>query len=121
VVPAAASGSSATSRSVASGTDGFPDLEASATDEDLHAVVVRVASLDDLIRMKRAHGRFPFVSVEWGTRPRKAAGQEGAMNIGEPRRTIYIEPIEEPPPSEEPIPIAEPVPDPRRDHELEPA
>jgi hypothetical protein len=29
------------------------------------------------------------------------------MNIGEPRRTIYIEPIEEPPPAEEPIPIAE--------------
>ena len=43
------------------------------------------------------------------------------MNIGEQRRTIYIEPIEEPPPAEEPIPIAEPVPDPRRDHELEPA
>jgi hypothetical protein len=43
------------------------------------------------------------------------------MNIGEQRRTIYIEPIEEPPPAEEPIPVAEPVPDPRRDHELEPA
>lgn len=43
------------------------------------------------------------------------------MNIGEPRRTIYIEPIEEPPPVEDPVPIAEPAPDPRRDHELEPA
>ncbi len=43
------------------------------------------------------------------------------MNIGEERRTIYIEPIEEPPPAEDPVPIAEPVPDPRRDHELEPA
>ena len=43
------------------------------------------------------------------------------MNIGKPRRTIYIEPIEEPPPAEDPVPIAEPVPDPRRDHELEPA
>jgi hypothetical protein len=43
------------------------------------------------------------------------------MDIGEPKRTIYIEPIEEPPPAEEPVPIAEPAPDPRRDHELEPA
>jgi len=40
------------------------------------------------------------------------------MDIGEPKRTIYIEPIEEPPPAEEPVPIAEPAPDPRRDHEL---
>jgi hypothetical protein len=31
------------------------------------------------------------VSVEWGTRLRKAAGQEGGENIGEPKRTIYIE------------------------------
>ena len=43
------------------------------------------------------------------------------MNIGEPKRTIYIEPIEEPPPVEDPVPIAEPAPDPRRDRELEPA
>ena len=43
------------------------------------------------------------------------------MNIGEPKRTIYIEPIEEPPAVEDPVPIAEPAPDPRRDHELEPA
>ncbi|MGH2692299.1 MAG: hypothetical protein ACRDHM_07315 [Actinomycetota bacterium] len=42
------------------------------------------------------------------------------MNIGEPRRTIHIEPIEEPLPAEEPVPVAEPAPDPRRD-ELEPA
>jgi hypothetical protein len=43
------------------------------------------------------------------------------MNIGEQRRTIYIEPIEEPAPAQEPVPAAEPAPDPRRDHELEPA
>jgi hypothetical protein len=43
------------------------------------------------------------------------------MDIGEQRRTIYIEPIEDPPPAEEPVPISAPAPDPRRGHELEPA
>jgi hypothetical protein len=33
------------------------------------------------------------------------------MNIGEQVRTLYIEPIEEPPPTEKPVPL-EPVPDP---------
>jgi hypothetical protein len=44
------------------------------------------------------------------------------MNIGLPVRTIYIEPIEEPPPDELPTPVErvpEPLPDPRV--ELEPA
>jgi hypothetical protein len=39
------------------------------------------------------------------------------MNIGEQRRTIYIEPIEEPAPMEEPAPAAEPD----REPEHEPA
>src|SRR5206468_2938302 len=39
------------------GTNGFEDLDARATDEDIDGLVVRVASLDDLIRMKQAAGR----------------------------------------------------------------
>jgi hypothetical protein len=52
--------------------------------------------------------------------PRRREGG-GAMNIGEQVRTVYIEPIEEPPPTEEPARL-EPVPDllPDTRRELEP-
>jgi hypothetical protein len=48
------------------GTDGSTDLDASATDEDLDGLVVRVASHDDLIRMERAADRpQDRIAVEW--------------------------------------------------------
>jgi hypothetical protein len=48
------------------GTDGFAELDPAATDEDLDGLVVRVASLDDLIRMKRAADRRQDrIAVEW--------------------------------------------------------
>ena len=48
------------------GTDGFPDLDAAATDEDLDGLTIRVTALDDLIRMKRAAGRpKDRIAVEW--------------------------------------------------------
>ncbi len=42
---------------VPAGTTGYDDLRANAVDVDLDGMVVAFASLDDLIRMKRAAGR----------------------------------------------------------------
>jgi hypothetical protein len=43
------------------------------------------------------------------------------MNIGRYLRTLYIEPIEDPPPTEDPVPVErlpDPLPDPSRALEL---
>ena len=48
------------------GTRGFADLDADATDEDLDGVSIRVASVDGLIRMKRAVQRpKDRIALEW--------------------------------------------------------
>jgi hypothetical protein len=59
-----------------SGTSGFPDLDAGATELDIGGVAVRVASLDDLIRMKRAAGRTKDLThLEWLKAVREEQGQ----------------------------------------------
>jgi hypothetical protein len=51
-----------------SGTKGFADLDPNATDEVVEGMTVRVASIEDLIRMKRAAGRpKDLIAVEWLT------------------------------------------------------
>jgi hypothetical protein len=59
-----------------SGTSGFRDLDAGATELDIGGVTVRVASLDDLIRMKRAAGRTKdLMHLEWLKAVRDEQGQ----------------------------------------------
>jgi hypothetical protein len=43
------------------------------------------------------------------------------VEIGEPRRTITIEPVEEPAPSKAPVPSPAPEPDRERERTVEPA
>ena len=48
------------------GTDGFADLDPRATDEVVEGMKVRVAAIEDLIRMKRAAGRpKDLIALEW--------------------------------------------------------
>jgi hypothetical protein len=48
------------------GTTGFADLDRRATDESVDGLTLRVAALDDLIRMKRAAGRAKDrIALEW--------------------------------------------------------
>jgi hypothetical protein len=48
------------------GTDGYPQLEANAEDVEVDGMTVRVASLDDLMRMKRSAGRpKDLIQLEW--------------------------------------------------------
>jgi hypothetical protein len=49
-----------------SGTAGFDDLAAAATEEEINGFHVLVASLEDLMRMKRAAGRTKDkLALEW--------------------------------------------------------
>lgn len=49
-----------------SGTAGYDDLDAAATSEEVEGVAIRVASIEDLIRMKRASGRpKDRIALEW--------------------------------------------------------
>ena len=60
------------------GTKGFADLDARATDEVVDGITIRVAALDDLIRMKRAAGRpTDLIALEWLSALRDELGESG--------------------------------------------
>ena len=63
-----------------SGTRGFADLDAAATDETIDGLVIRVASIEDLIRMKRAAGRpKDLIALEWLAAVRDETESEGRV------------------------------------------
>jgi len=71
-----------------SGTRGFDDLDAGATDESIGSALIRVASLTDIARMKRAAGRpKDRVALEWvrGVEKELAndAGREESKRTGD--------------------------------------
>jgi Nucleotidyl transferase AbiEii toxin, Type IV TA system len=48
------------------GTAGFPDLDQNAVEFDVEGIMIRVASVEDLMRMKRAAGRTKdLIALEW--------------------------------------------------------
>jgi hypothetical protein len=68
------------------GTNGFDDLDPRATDETIDGLTVRVAALDDLIRMKRASGRpKDRIALEWLSAVRDEI--EGERKEGERRES----------------------------------
>ena len=66
------------------GDEGSADLDANATDEVVDGLTVRVASIEDLIRMKRAAGRpKDLIALEWLAAVRdeaRVAGRRVAPN-----------------------------------------
>ena len=62
------------------GTDGFPDLERQAITLEIDGMRVKFASLEDLIRMKRAAGRpKDRIEIEVLEALRQELGQQGGQ------------------------------------------
>lgn len=61
------------------GTNGFADLDARASDEVVDGITIRVATVNDLIRMKRAAGRpKDLIALEWLSALRDELGESGS-------------------------------------------